>query len=123
MHPTEAGPDPGTRDTMTGTLEGAGWGLFLVWMGLCILADLGWSVFLLGTGALMLGGQAARRTLALPVDRLAVVLGSGLALAGVVHLTGLRWPWAAARGWVVPGLLIAFGIALVAKAWARHRRP
>jgi hypothetical protein len=36
-------------------LDAIGWGLFFIWMGIAIQADLGWGVGFLGVGLIILG--------------------------------------------------------------------
>lgn len=102
-------------------IDGAGWGLFFIWVGIVLLADLGWAAFFLGTGALMVGGQLVRHRFELTVDRFTMLLGACFAVAGLVRLLELRWPWAAIPGWVMPMLLIGVGVALLISAWSRGR--
>ena len=44
-------------------LDAAGWGLFFIWTGIAVLADVGWGVGLIGVGVIILGGLAAREFL------------------------------------------------------------
>jgi hypothetical protein len=44
-------------------LDAAGWGLFFIWTGVAVLADVGWGVGLIGVGVIILGGLAAREYL------------------------------------------------------------
>lgn len=41
-------------------LDAVGWGLFFIWIGIAILADVGWGVGLIGVGLIILGGLVAR---------------------------------------------------------------
>ncbi len=43
-------------------LDAIGWGLFFIWKGAALIADVGWGVGLLGVGIITLGAQAARKT-------------------------------------------------------------
>lgn len=43
-----------------GTVDAIGWGLFFIWIGIAITADVGWGVGLIGIGVLILGSWAAR---------------------------------------------------------------
>ena len=43
-----------TESQKTKTLEAAGWGLLLVWLGITTLLSLGWPIFLIGLGAMVL---------------------------------------------------------------------
>ena len=47
-------------------LDAIGWGIFFIWIGAAILADLGWGIGLIGVGLIILGGFAAREYLTAP---------------------------------------------------------
>ncbi len=51
------------RPKLDRRLDAMGWGLFFVWMGIAVLADVGWGVGLLGVGLIILGGLVAREYL------------------------------------------------------------
>jgi hypothetical protein len=40
-------------------LDAVGWGLFFIWMGIAIHADVGWGVGFLGVGLIILGTRVA----------------------------------------------------------------
>lgn len=107
--------------TTAAAIDGAGWGLFFIWVGTCLLADLGWTVFFLGTGALMVGGQLSRRYFELGIDRFALFLGSCFALASLARMFELRWQWGPVPPWAAPAVFIAIGVALVVLALRRSR--
>ena len=44
-------------------LDALGWGLFFTWIGVAILADVGWGVGLMGVGLIILGALAVREYL------------------------------------------------------------
>lgn len=103
-------------------IETTGWGLFFIWVGVCFLANASWAVFFVGTGALMLGLQAARHYLGLKLDRFGLVLGicffvGGLILAVDVPLDKITLP-----DWVVPVVFVVAGAALLVSAWKRGPR-
>lgn len=123
MQRIESERTPATGGTVAAAVDGIGWGLFFIWVGICFLADLGWGWFFLGTGLLMLAGQAARRHYELKVDRFALLLGSCFAVAAVAHLLELSWNWAAVPHWLAPALLIALGATTIVSAWRRMHRP
>lgn len=93
-------------------LDAALWGLFFLWAGIVLVAGLGWGVGLLGVGLITLGGQAARRYLGLALEGFWLLVGVFFLLGGVWELLGLRFA-------VVPVLLIAIGITLLASALRR----
>jgi hypothetical protein len=51
------------RKKLNRKLDAAGWGLFFIWTGVAVLADVGWGVGLIGVGVIILGGLAAREFL------------------------------------------------------------
>ncbi len=51
------------RKKLDRKLDALGWGLFFIWMGIAILADVGWGVGLIGIGLIILGGLVAREYL------------------------------------------------------------
>ena len=51
-----------TRKRIAKQVEAAGWGLFFIWVGVSLLMDFSWGVGLLGVSAIVLLGQAARRS-------------------------------------------------------------
>lgn len=44
-------------------LDAIGWGLFFIWIGTAVLANLGWGIGLIGIGVIIMGGLAAREYL------------------------------------------------------------
>ena len=44
-------------------LDALGWGLFFIWIGVAILADVGWGVGLMGVGVIIIGAFVAREYL------------------------------------------------------------
>jgi hypothetical protein len=51
------------RKKLDRKLDTAGWALFFIWMGIAILADVGWGVGFLGIGLIILGGLTVREFL------------------------------------------------------------
>lgn len=51
------------RKKLAWRLDAAGWGLFFSWLGIAVLADVGWGVGFLGVGLIILGGLVAREYL------------------------------------------------------------
>jgi hypothetical protein len=43
------------------TLQAIGWGLFFVWIGVALIANIGWGIGLVGVSIIMLGEQMARK--------------------------------------------------------------
>ena len=97
---------------VTHKLDAAAWGLFFVWVGVALIANLGWGLGLLGVGVITLGGQLARKYFSLTVERFWVVVGLLFVLGGVWELLGLQFS-------LVPILLIVAGVALLLSAVRR----
>ncbi len=51
------------RKKLDRTLDGVGWGVFFIWIGVAALADLGWGVGFIGVGLIILGSLVAREYL------------------------------------------------------------
>jgi hypothetical protein len=93
-------------------LDAAAWGLFFVWVGVALIANIGWGPGLVGVGVITLGGQLARKYFSLAVERFWVVVGLLFILGGVWELLGLQFS-------LVPILLIVAGLALLLSAIPR----
>lgn len=108
--------------TAAARLDEIGWGSFFIWIGVALLAGVSWSVFFLGTGAIMVSAQMARKFLALKVDRFGLSLGIAFVCASVLRILDLQWDKAVISTWLVPVLFIAAGASIVLSAWLRKPR-
>lgn len=123
------GPSMGTAGTdrsaeadhaLSARIDATGWGLFFLWVGVALGADLGWGIGLLGTGLISLGGQLARSLSGVVVDRWSVGFGVCLSLAGLLQWLDLqmgRTPWPA---WALPVAIAALGVVILASTWMRR---
>jgi hypothetical protein len=102
-------------------LDAMGWGAFLVWMGVVLVANVGSGVALIGVGAIALGVQLARRLSALPVDRGGLGLGGCLLVVGLLQWFDLFSGRAALSAWVFPGALVIIGLSTMISAWSRRK--
>jgi hypothetical protein len=93
-------------------LDAIGWGLFFIWVGVALIADLGWGPGLLGVGAITVSVQLARRYFGLEVEGLWVGVGLLLVLGGLWELLGLQAS-------LVPIVLIVAGTLLLLSAVRR----
>jgi hypothetical protein len=109
------------RQARARKLDGIGWGLFFIWAGIALLANIGWGLGLLGIGIIALGVQAARRYFDLPIDQFGLVTGILFVVAGLWELLNLGLGEAAIPGGFIPILSIALGVVLVVSAWLRKR--
>lgn len=87
-------------------LDGIGWALFLIWVGIAWIAGVGLGAGLVGVAVITLGEQAIRRLLGLSTEIFWVVVGSGFAIGGFLELIDVDTPLA-------PVVLVVAGIALL----------
>ncbi len=93
------------RGNLAATMDTAGLGLFLIWVGVAFWLELvGWG--LIGAGVIALGDQAVRKCLRIKVEGSWVFVGALLVLAGAGKQFGTELPLA-------PILLIVAGIAIL----------
>jgi len=90
-------------------LDAIGWGLFFMWIGIALLTNLGWGVGLVGVGILILGGQMARRYMALGFQTFWALVGALFVIGGVWQMLSLRVS-------LIPILFILAGVALFVSA-------
>lgn len=106
----------GDRRDALKKVEGFAWGLFFIWIGAVLLAELGWGIGLLGVGILVLAGQVARRRIALHFETFWLVIGSFFVLGGIWALLGIRIS-------LMPVVSILAGLALLVSALVgKHRQ-
>lgn len=91
-------------------LDGASWGLFMIWIGVAILLDVGWGWGLIGVAAIILGGAAIRWFKALPVQGFWVAVGLMLLACAIWEFFAVSWP-------LIPVLIIGFGVAVLLGAF------
>ncbi len=106
------------RDTLARQLDAASWGLFIVWIGVALLANIGWGWGLLGVAAIVLGGAAIRKARGLPVHGFWVAVGIILLVCAFWELFAVSWP-------LIPLVLIGFGLMVLFGAFRgpRARSP
>jgi hypothetical protein len=98
-------------ERQAGQIESATWAIFLIWVGVAMLADVPWGWFLLGTGALVTAAQFARWQMGLKIEGFWVACGAVFLAGGLWRLLELPWPLA-------PILLVLLGVALLCKVVA-----
>ncbi len=99
----------GDRGVTLQRLEGLVWGLFFVWIGIALLANLGWGIALLGVGILILGAQMARKYMAQGLESFWVLVGIFFVLGGIWMLLGIQVS-------LIPIFCIVVGLALLGSA-------
>jgi hypothetical protein len=100
---------------MARKLDVAAWGLFFVWVGFALLADVGWGFGLLGIGLITLGAQMSRKLFGLAVEAFWMVVGLLFVVGGILELLSVRIS-------LMPFVLIIAGLALLVAAVRGERR-
>jgi hypothetical protein len=95
-------------------LDAGGWGLFFIWVGVALIADLGWGAGLLGVGAITLSVQVARGVLRVGAEPLWIMVGALFVAGGVAEFLALEFN-------LLPVLLILGGLGLVISAMRSTR--
>ena len=95
-------------------LDAAGWGTFILWVGIALMWDVGWGVGLLGIGLITLAGQAARQYVRLKPEGFWVVVGALFLIGGLGALYQLDIPMG-------PIVLMVVGLTLVISAFTDRR--
>jgi hypothetical protein len=96
-------------------LDAGGWGLFFVWVGIAMFANVGWGVGLVGVGVVTLGAQVARKVLGITLDFFALAVGTAFVVGGIWSILDVTIE-------LVPILCIAAGLALLSSALGRSPR-
>ena len=91
----------------------AGWGLFLIWMGVLFIGGFSTAIGFLGIGLIALGVQAARRAAGLGLERFWVVVG-------VLFTAGAVWEYLSPGLPLISVVLILIGVAVVRSAVRRN---
>ena len=97
---------PTDKDKLSQKFDAVGWALFLIWVGLALLSDVGWGWGLLGVAAIILGETAIRWKMSLKIVGFWVVVGLIFLLGGLWELFHVSWPLA-------PVLIIGCGLAVL----------
>jgi hypothetical protein len=103
-------------------IEATGWGVFFIWVGVAIMANVGWGIALIGAGVISLGVQIARRLSALPVDRWSAGFGTCLVVAGLVLRFDLTSGKPSLSAWIFPVVIMGLGVAILVSVWLRKDR-
>ncbi|WP_343080324.1 hypothetical protein [Ostreiculturibacter nitratireducens] len=97
------------------TLEMAGWGLALLWVGLSMLLGFGPAIMVIGLGFLTLVMQGLRVTSGLGPEIFWLALGAVFLVAGIWKIaSGTSFP-------IIETAMILFGLAILAVILRRAR--
>jgi len=105
---TQAGT-PQENTVRSHRIDGFGWALAFIWVGVALLAGLGWGWLLAGLGLVTLGAQAVLRVLHERMSGFWIACGVVLLGSGIWELFRLQWPLA-------PMLFILVGVAILVNA-------
>ena len=94
-------------------LNAAGAGLLLIWIGIVLLASLGWALGLIGVGLVLLGEQLVRWFTNTKFEALWVGAGFFVLLGGLIVAFDLG-------SILMPGVLIAVGVTFLVSAFRRR---
>lgn len=108
MPETEINPKAPHSPGLAEKVSAVGWGAFFIWVGIGFLTNIGWGVGLLGIGIIVIGGEAVRRYLGLPVNWFWLTMGSLFVVWGVCQLLKIEF-----SGALLPILSIVIGVAIL----------
>lgn len=94
-------------------VDAFGWALSFIWLGVALLANVGWAWLLIGLGAITLGSQAALRAYHEKTSGFWIACGLVLLASGLWQLFGLTWP-------LMPILFILLGVGFLWSALLRR---
>ncbi len=96
-----------TGGTSARSIDSIGWALFFMWVGIALLANLGWTVSLIGTAVIILVVQGLLYLRGERMDVFMAAVGVVLLIGAVADIYGSVWT-------LFPALLIVIGIAMLA---------
>jgi len=107
------GGDPAKQD-LNKRLEAISWGLFLIMLGgFALVKGVPEGTWLIGAGVIMLGLNAVRLALGIPISWFTIVLGTIVFFSGIGEVYGIDIP-------VGPLLIILIGLAIIVRAFERR---
>ena len=95
-------------------IEAIGWGSFLIWVGIAIIADLGFPIGLLGVGIITLIAQLMRKGFNHRVEAFWVIAGFLFVIGGIWGFLKIDVP-------LIPILIIIAGIVILTSVMKRKK--
>lgn len=110
MSSKQVSPEPPSTEERSAaasrTLDAIAWGVFMIWVGIAFLMDVGWGWGLVGVAAIILGAAVIRWMRHLNLGGFWVAVGLMFLAGGLWELLDVRWPLA-------PVLIIGCGVAVL----------
>lgn len=97
------------NSTFSRSVDSTGWALFFVWVGVALLADIGWRWSLIGTAIIVLGVQLVLFFRKERMDVFMTAVGAVLLIGTIADMLGSAWS-------LVPAFLIVIGVVMLADA-------
>jgi hypothetical protein len=97
------------KSDLANKLAAVGWGIFLIWAGAAMLLHIDPSLVILGIGFLVFVMQGIRKYKGLRLEVFWLVIGAIFIVGGLWEMLGEKLP-------MVPVMLIAAGVVLIAFA-------
>lgn len=94
------------NSTFSRSVDSAGWALFFVWVGVALLADIGWRWSLIGTAIIVLGVQLVLSFRKQRMDVFMTAVGAVLLIGTIADMFGSAWS-------LVPAFLIVIGVVML----------
>ncbi len=106
----------GTISARKRRIDTASWAAFFIWIGLAMFANVPWSWFIIGVGAIVLGAETAAWIGKAEVSGFWVVCGLAFVAGGASEMYELNLH-------LGPALLIVAGVILMWRAFFGRIRP
>lgn len=98
-----------TKPLLPQKIDTVFWGFLFIWIGVALLAGLGWGIGLLGVGIILLAEQVASKYTTAKLEIFWVVVGAVFVIGGIADVVGIRIS-------LIPLTCIVAGVALLVSA-------
>jgi hypothetical protein len=95
-----------SKNLLSRKLDGVGWSLFFIWIGLALLVNISWGGTFIGLGFIIICIQMVRKYYNLKIDRFSIAVGLLFVLGGSWELFDIRLT-------LLPILCIGAGVILL----------